>query len=246
MAYHFEFDLTQNDLERFTDSFLASEAWTAARRAAFRRGILWVLTSSFMVFLGVVGMVATYQMFTGGAMHGRDVWPATIPAIAAALGYGYYMLAPGMIKRRQREEARAGLLPYLVPGVIGRIVLDIDDRGVRYRAVGTDVHVSWAGMRECHRSPHGLLLISHQHRQFIIPSRVLARPDDVFDFATRHVQREERECGLLREHLRTQHVACPACRYDMHGATDARCPECGRPVTLSDLTQSRTTPDREP
>jgi predicted amidophosphoribosyltransferase len=33
--------------------------------------------------------------------------------------------------------------------------------------------------------------------------------------------------------LQTHHLPCPACKYDLHQLTEARCPECGRKLALT-------------
>jgi hypothetical protein len=36
------------------------------------------------------------------------------------------------------------------------------------------------------------------------------------------------DMAIVTAFLADRHVACPACGYDLHGAADGRCPECGK------------------
>jgi hypothetical protein len=40
------------------------------------------------------------------------------------------------------------------------------------------------------------------------------------------------DAAMVTAFLADRHVACPGCGYDLHGATEGRCPECGEAVVL--------------
>lgn len=43
----------------------------------------------------------------------------------------------------------------------------------------------------------------------------------------------------VRAYTQLADSVCPRCRYPLHGLRDARCPECGTPVTVLELTRPR-------
>ena len=47
---------------------------------------------------------------------------------------------------------------------------------------------------------------------------------------------------LLREYLASHDAFCPQCRYELQGLTDARCPECGRGLTLAEVSDPNNVP----
>lgn len=77
---------------------------------------------------------------------------------------------------------------------------------------------------------------------FVVPRRTFASPARERDFVEAiHRGRSaaaQSEPARITSYLASRDVACPQCRYNLRGLTEATCPECRLPLDDASLPRS--------
>jgi hypothetical protein len=241
-SYEIMFNLSAKNVREALSRTEGTPHWERSfleqQRSWVRR---WPAAVLLMVLaaLGVLGIVEH-------ALGGRFRWPVWVllgfVSLIGAVAYVYSGIwNVGLYRRTVRADLGAQARALAVPGIIGPGRITLNEAGVMYDGLGTSVWASWAAVTEVDAEDDYLILKTLQQRWFIVPTEAIARvapPGDVVRFAESCKVQAGGAERLIREFLADRRLACPACGYEVGGLETARCPECGRDVTVADLARA--------
>ncbi|MEX2218812.1 MAG: YcxB family protein [Phycisphaerales bacterium] len=223
------FDLTEGDLLALyraagdTDPLFRHQMDGLRRR--YRNSLAFAILLSAAFVLGL----ATNTL--GMASVDR---PALAVVMAAALAGAW--LTFDQHRRALRlilsgEQARLYVLSDAARYFLGPHRVTIGPGGASLSTRHHDITQRWSGIAEVRETADGVYIIRRDRHCFIIPKRLFASPAEA-DSVARRARRwldaaGEGDAARMRALLAWNDVPCPACRYNLRGLTEPRCPECG-------------------
>ncbi|HZW07220.1 MAG TPA: hypothetical protein VFF65_08850 [Phycisphaerales bacterium] len=193
------------------------------------------------VGVGVVGLLVALVAWAFVSAVGIDLPEQLLLPLAILAGTAYFVRA--QYKGRVRRTLADGTVvsrPLTVDelDLLGSHRVSIDASGCTVTMPNATLHYPAFRFDAVRRTGGAVAVALLPRNVFVIPLTVFGSDEAADRFSARAADiflRSRDPAAYVRRLMAGDAVPCPACGYDMHGAQNVVCPECGKEVTIDAL-----------